>query len=510
MRCLISIILFAKCFILKGQINPLVNSGLDLGKSAFVYKESKDFTALKSSFYNNDSLDFLFNSLHKASKFQISPAFEAHLGGANSKEKFSRLLGAGFYTRIDAKQKLKVGLDYVYFNGTLPNYQERSINNSQVFPSSGRDFGSNNFETHYVNAFVNFKAKKYFDFELGYGRQFIGDGYRSVLRSDFANASPYFKINTQFWKVKYTNLFAIHQDIFNVEESPNDYRKKYSATHFLDWQITKWISLGLFETIIWQHEEGKYKRGVDVNYLNPFIFYRPIEFSTGSSDNVLVGTNIKFTVLKKQIFYFQALLDEFLLSELQADFNQWRNPNQNIRSGWWANKYALQIGWRSIELFQLKGLDTRIEFNMARPFTYAHSSPTQSYSHYNHSLAHPLGANFEELLFIAQYSKEDWYIRLHLNQTKQGLSAIGENFGENLQASNVSRSKEYENKVLQGTSNIVRFIDIGYSKRVFSRTNTFVQLGYRYRKETLGQNEFEDQFFYVKMTSNLFNRYFDY
>jgi hypothetical protein len=46
---------------------------------------------------------------------------------------------------------------------------------------------------------------KNFDLQLGYGKNFIGDGYRSLLTTD--GPYPYFKLNTTFWKIKYTNTY---------------------------------------------------------------------------------------------------------------------------------------------------------------------------------------------------------------------------------------------------------------------------------------------------------------
>jgi hypothetical protein len=48
-----------------------------------------------------------------------------------------------------------------------------------------------------AEANLTFTASKHI-FELGYGRNFIGDGYRSLLESDGASPYPYFKINTNF------------------------------------------------------------------------------------------------------------------------------------------------------------------------------------------------------------------------------------------------------------------------------------------------------------------------
>ena len=154
-------------------------------------------------------------------------------------------------------------------------YQNRFIQRNQVVPGMSIPLANkgNNFQSSYVSGFVNFVPSKYFEVEAGYGRNFIGDGYRSLLLSDASNASPYLKLQTSFWKFQYTNLFASHRNIYNVELNKDLYQKKYTATHFLDWKATSWLNVGLFETIIWGAEEGSYTRGFDLNYANPFIFY---------------------------------------------------------------------------------------------------------------------------------------------------------------------------------------------------------------------------------------------
>jgi hypothetical protein len=50
-----------------------------------------------------------------------------------------------------------------------------------------------------AEANLTFSASKHIDL-IGYGRNFIGDGYRSLMESDGASPYPYFKINTNFGK----------------------------------------------------------------------------------------------------------------------------------------------------------------------------------------------------------------------------------------------------------------------------------------------------------------------
>jgi hypothetical protein len=116
-----------------------------------------------------------------------------------------------------------------------------------------------------------------------------------------------------------------------------------------------------------------------------------IEQQNGSFDNAVVGLDAKANVAKKFQFYGQLLLDEFNLTELRR------------AKGWWANKVALQGGAKYIDAFNIRNLDLQVESNIVRPFTYSHRDSVANYTHYNQPLAHPLGANFREIIGIARY-----------------------------------------------------------------------------------------------------------
>jgi len=474
-------------------------------------KGSNKHTAFKTNFLDSIYGYSFFFKNKKETQLYIRPLVDFSVGSERSNSALANGLGVGAEIRFQHK-KWNAGVSYLLNRQHYVAYQNQYIEENKVVPGMGVSSGvmSDYVRNNYTSGFLNFKANKYFSFEAGYGRNFIGDGYRSLLLGDAANASPYLKIQTKFWNIEYTNLFSSHRNIFQVEGRNELYEKKYTASHYLDWKATKWLSVGLFETIIWGAEEGSYTRGFDVNYANPFIFYRPVEFSVGSSDNVLVGANLKLTISKNHVFYGQLLFDEFLLAELRADVNQLRNPDDSIRSGWWANKYGVQLGWTAFDLFKIEGLQTRVEFNLVRPYTYAHSSSTQAYSNDNISLAHPLGANFYEFIVRANYEVKRWNFSLNYHENKQGRSNFGQNFGENLQLSNVSRVLEYENELIQGQQVVVRYLESSVSYLLHQKTNTTLSASYIGREENAGTIQYSTNFFMLRIHSNLFNKYFDF
>ena len=63
-----------------------------------------------------------------------------------------------------------------------------------------KDFKTDAYDFPMAEANLSVTPNKFFNLNLGYGRNFIGDGYRSLLMSDGASPYPFFKLNTTFGK----------------------------------------------------------------------------------------------------------------------------------------------------------------------------------------------------------------------------------------------------------------------------------------------------------------------
>ena len=79
--------------------------------------------------------------------------------------------------------------------------------NPAIIPGRGiaKQFGEDAFDYPIATGYLSYSPSKFFNVQFGHGKNFIGDGYRSLLLSDNASPYPYFKLNTTFWKLKYTN-----------------------------------------------------------------------------------------------------------------------------------------------------------------------------------------------------------------------------------------------------------------------------------------------------------------
>ena len=69
-----------------------------------------------------------------------------------------------------------------------------SSRQSLVVPGQGqwKDYSNGKaFDFAYSSALLDYKAGKFLDFQLGYDKNFIGDGYRSMLLSDNSFNYPF-------------------------------------------------------------------------------------------------------------------------------------------------------------------------------------------------------------------------------------------------------------------------------------------------------------------------------
>jgi hypothetical protein len=295
-----------------------------------------------------------------------------------------------------------------------PQFFSAQVNGSRAVPGVGfyKPFKKTGFDYFDARGYATFNATKYINFQLGYDKNFIGNGYRSLFLSDWGNSYLFAKINTKIWKLNYQNIFMeLMPQFTKVGDTLLD--RKYAVMHHLSMNVTPWLNLGLFEGVIF----GR-KNRFDFQYLNPIIFYRHIEGQIGSPDNAVAGFDFKANVAHKLQFYGQFMLDEFVLSALKNTPADWRN------------KIGIQLGAKYIDAFGIRNLDLQIETNRVRPFTYSHKDSIANYTHYNQPLAHPLGANFQEVVAMVHYQPAPkWTITANAIYYTKGIDTAGFNNG---------------------------------------------------------------------------------
>ena len=281
--------------------------------------------------------------------------------------------------------------------------------NPAIIPGRGiaKDFKTDSYDYPVATGHISYTPSQWFNVQLGHGKQFLGDGYRSLLLSDNASPYPFLKVNTTVWKLKYTNTWMSLRDVRPSATAERTFRTKFIANHYLSYNVTKRLNIGLFETVIWDNRND---RGFDFNYINPVIFYRAIEFSTGSrTGNALIGLTAKYKFTDRVNAYSQLIIDEFSSGDIFGGEQSWKN------------KLGYQLGAKYYDAFGLKGLYLQAEYNRIRPYTYSHNTIVLNYGQNNQSLAHTLGASISEFISIARYQKGRWFGDVKVIVAKRGL-----------------------------------------------------------------------------------------
>ena len=303
-----------------------------------------------------------------------------------------------------------------------------------------------------------------------------------MVLSDFSPPSLFLKINTQVWKLSYTNLFTqIYADAFGQSGGSvgnTQFPKKYLVAHRLSFNIGKHVNLGVFESVVFGREDSLGNNHFELSYLNPIIFYRAIEQQNGSSDNALLGIDVKWNFFSHFSIYGQLIFDELKVGEFTSG------------SGWWGNKYGYQLGFKYIDLFNAKNLDLQLEYNSARPYTYTHSTIYSNYANYRQAVANPLGANFREYIAILRYQPiPKLSLTGKIIYAGYGLDTLNSNWGKDILKDYSTREQDYNNEIGQGVASNLTFFDVTATYMI--KHNTFFDLKMLFRRQESTQSEFD-------------------
>jgi len=451
----------------------------------FIKQKKDSFLDLGAKFIRIDA-DLLFN---------FQPGHEIYDNGNNT------FLGAaiGGGMQVEISPKFFMAANYWVANSSFPTYLSSYIFENKIVPGQGYAFNTQvGYYHENFSGYMSYSPDSVFNFQLGHGKNFWGDGYRSLLLSDAANNYSYFKITTNIWKLKYVNLFCNFKDVRQTNGLYWDFPDKYGTFHYLSWNMAKWLNVSFFESVIWGGKDVNNTRNFDVNYLNPVIFYRPVEFSTGSADNSLMGLNVKIKPISKFQIYGQVLIDEFLLDSLKS------------RNGWWANKHGAQIGFRWFDVFGLEGVSWQSEFNYMRPYTYSHQRALENYGHFNQPLAHPLGANFKEGLSILTWQRKKWTVEWKSIYAEFGTDSSGINFGSDIYQPYTTVQAVTGNYTGQGMKTTLFYNELRGSYLVFPKSNLKAEIGAAWRQRTSSKENESNLFFWFGIKTALGNFYGDF
>ena len=369
----------------------------------------------------------------------------------------------------------KVGFSFYFTENQerQPTYMQDFVAQYKAVPGAGfiKNFKVGGYDYFDVRGSLTWKVAKFMDMQLGYDRNFIGSGYRSLLLSDFSTNAMFLKVGTHFGKFNYENLFM---ELVSLHKIGSDYiyPRKYFRMSHLSYNATKWLNIGLFDGVILGKTDA-----LSLKLFNPIIFSNIPDNQNRLKDKSYTGFDIKANLAKKIQVYGQLMVDKLKTEELKND--------------WWGNRFGYQAGLKYIDALTIKNLDIQVETNVVRPFTYSSNDSVTSYSHYNQPLAHPLGSNFKEYILIIKYQPlKKVYLEAKTIYYKKGLDSsvagTSKNFGNNIFTFNNTRP--FDNGWTVGTGDLAKctivtlvasyeikenlFFDLSFLSRQFNRLTT--------------------------------------
>ena len=478
------------------NLNDLLMNNMEWVKGSHESFKSKH--PLWKTFYN-DKANFVAVNV-KDFFLTINPVFQFNIAKESGNNSTIFLNSKGLTLRGMIANRLGFSTYLTDNQERGPSYfQDRVMASGYpAVPGTGyyKPFKTTAFDYFDARGSINFNAWKYLDFQFGYDKNFIGNGYRSLFLSDYSAPYLFLKINTRIWKLNYDVMFM--ELVSQHQRGDYQYPKKYGVVHHLSFNATKWLNLGLFDNVMFSRADH-----FDFSYLNPVIFLVAAQQENGSPDKTTVGFDFKANVGHATQLYGQLLFNEFVLHEIL-----------HYSNGWWGNKQGLQLGMKYINAFGLKNLDLQFEANMVRPYTYTHNDSVSNYSNYNQPMAHPLGANFFEFITIARYQPAPkWNVEAKLIYYKQGLDSGGIiNYGSNVLLNYETRPRDYGFSIGSGTP--ANCINISGVVTYEVLENLFIDLSAMYRTykvQDIGSTTTKSAAtFGIGIRMNTFRRQYDY
>lgn len=442
-----------------------------------------------------------FDTEYKKRKFYIAanPIVRFDIGRGNNDNQSSYNL-RGLEIMANIGEKVSIYSAFLENQAVFPDYVSIFTRKTRTAPGEGkvRNFGEKGFDFSRAMGHIHYAPNQYFNIELGHGKHFIGDGYRSLLLSDNAFVYPYIKFSTQFWKIKYVNIYS---ELINDVQNPTDFTlglpRKAANFNYLSLAATPWLSLGVFEGIIWRSTTADGKRKFDANFLNPIIGIRALQKDLDA--NKVYGFNASINLPKHIVLYGQVMINQF---------------STDLRSI--NNRSGLQLGAKYYDVFGVKNLNLLAEYNIVRPYSYQNATDSVlHFSHYNQALAHPMGAGFDEFVLMANYRYKRFVAEVKVNAGRSSVDGPALNVGTAILLSKDQAAYIDDPVIGQG---ILGYTVANGEVRVGYILNPKINMlleaklhvrKYKFESSIAGLENYNLTMFSLGLNTRLFNHYYD-
>lgn len=385
--------------------------------------------------------------------------------------------------------KLSFQTSFYEIQAFSPLYVRDYVKKNKVIPSQGRyrRFKSTGFDYAYSTGSISFTPLQWLNINLGHGKHFIGEGYRSLLLSDNSYNYPYFKISTNFKKIQYVYMLTSFQRVQYIDLRSLAYTRTHGSFLYLNYIFNNYIQVGVFEGVIFETTDSTSNNNFTASYFNPIIMGRTVQYGLNNNNNVVLGLTTKIKISNGIQLYGQFMLDD--------------NVNK---------KYGYQIGAKLFEVLSIKNLYFQTEYNWVEPYTYSHVNELQNYSSFNQPLAHTVGSGFSEFVGIFRYRIKDFILYFKANHIITSADNVGDGIKYN---TGIDIYKPYETSSINSgvgaynrTQRTYYNVRIAYLINPVSNFQVFFEFTQR---QEFGNVNSNTEFYYFGVRTQLVNNYYD-
>ncbi len=422
-----------------------------------------------------------------AFRFEIAKDFRE--GSAYANDGHMEQNSRGF--RIAANLGPTVSFQSMFMENqaTPPAYLYNYAQTSGAVPGQGRlkNFNTRGLDFAWATGNVSWSPRPWINAQLGQGRHFVGNGYRSVLLSDNASPFPYVKFSVlpNSHRIQYSAIYAKLQQIGTADRLPTGDASEslfwWKRATFLHLSTNLGpLQLALFEGTLWKTIGPDGVLPFNALQLNPVIGLNAAINGFNGPHTELLGLDAKYRITNKLFAYGQYALTD---------------PARN--------RYAWQAGFQCFD-FLRRDLHLLAEFNQATPFAYTMADARMSWTSSGQPLASPSGTGYTELVVRADYGIQQrfWF---------QGeLSMMERAFGLNMTP--LPGADIYGTDAGPATNGWNRsrlYGGVNASWRMNQMTNMQITLGYSMRDMRPGPPGQDSGYLYIAFHTGLFNRYYD-
>ncbi len=416
----------------------------------------------------------------------------------------------GINAHGDIGTKISFETSFYENQAFFPGYIKDFANATQVIPGQGRwkifkkdtaDPSKFGYDYAMATGYLSYSPCRNFNVQIGNGKHFVGDGYRSLLLSDNSFSYPYARLTGWFGPNKmfqYTTIYASLMNLLSNSPIPTGterlFQKKAASFYQLSANIGRIAEVTIFQSLIWTAADSRNKQCIHLAYVNPVMLTSLLSYGLNDGVNYMLGGTFHVDILKTARVYGQIVADDL---------------GKDVR-----HKTGFQIGAKYYNAFTLKHLELQFEFNKVNPYTYSATDSMQAYTHYNQPLAHPLGANFSEINGSLQYKIGDFFLTSRYSKATIGTDTAGHVFGQDIFISDAfadhtslgSKSGLFG----RGQETTLSTIDLSVGFMISYASNLNIALGFSDRKVETGATLDHTRYVYFALRTSLTNSYLDF